>query len=49
VTITLNASTGTGVSSDSEDFTDEEMALIADAEVPAECADLEAELHNWQP
>jgi prevent-host-death family protein len=32
-----------------EDFTDEEMALIADAEVPAEYADLDAELKDWQP
>jgi prevent-host-death family protein len=32
-----------------EDFTDEEMALIANAEVPAEYAHLDAELNDWQP
>jgi len=32
-----------------EDFTDEEMALIARAEVPAEYADLDAELKDWRP
>jgi prevent-host-death family protein len=32
-----------------EDFTDEEMALIAQAEVPAEYAYLDAELKDWQP
>jgi prevent-host-death family protein len=32
-----------------EDFTDEEMALIAQAEVPAEYACLDAELKDWQP
>jgi prevent-host-death family protein len=32
-----------------EDFTDEEMALIALAEVPAEYADLDGELKDWQP
>jgi len=32
-----------------EDFTDEEMALIAQAEVPAEHAYLDAELKDWQP
>jgi prevent-host-death family protein len=32
-----------------EDFTDEVMALIASAEVPAEYADLDAELNDWQP
>ena len=32
-----------------EDFTDEEMALIARAEVPAEYADLDGELKDWQP
>jgi prevent-host-death family protein len=32
-----------------EDFTDEEMALIAQAEVPAEYAHLDAELKDWQP
>jgi PHD/YefM family antitoxin component YafN of YafNO toxin-antitoxin module len=32
-----------------EDFTDEEMALIAKAEVPAEHAHLDAELKDWQP
>lgn len=31
-----------------EDFTDEEMALIAQAEVPAEHAHLDAELKDWQ-
>jgi len=32
-----------------EDFTDEEMALIAQAEVPAEYSHLDAELKDWQP
>ena len=32
-----------------EDFTDEEMALIAAADVPAEQAYLDAELKDWQP
>jgi len=32
-----------------EDFTDEEMALIAQAEVPPEHAHLDAELEDWQP
>jgi prevent-host-death family protein len=32
-----------------EDFTDEEMALIAQAEVPAEHAHLDAELKDWRP
>ena len=32
-----------------EDFTDEEMALIAKAEVPAEYAHLDAELKDWRP
>jgi prevent-host-death family protein len=32
-----------------EDFTDQEMALIARAEVPAEYAHLDAELKDWQP
>ena len=32
-----------------EDFTDEEMALIAKAEVPAEHAHLDAELKDWRP
>jgi hypothetical protein len=32
-----------------EDFTDEEMALIADAEDPAEYAHLDAELKDRQP
>ena len=32
-----------------EDFTDEEMALIAAADVPAERAYLDAELKDWQP
>jgi hypothetical protein len=32
-----------------EDFTDEEMALIANAEVPTEYADLDAELNGGQP
>ena len=32
-----------------EDFTDEEMALIAEAEVPAEYAHLDAELKDWKP
>jgi PHD/YefM family antitoxin component YafN of YafNO toxin-antitoxin module len=32
-----------------EDFTEEEMALIAKAEVPAEHADLDAELKDWRP
>jgi len=32
-----------------EAFTDEEMALIAEAEVPAEYDHLDAELKDWQP
>jgi prevent-host-death family protein len=32
-----------------EDFTDEEMALIAQAEVPAEHTHLDAELKDWRP
>jgi prevent-host-death family protein len=32
-----------------EDFTDEEMALIAKADVPLEHARLDAELKDWQP
>jgi prevent-host-death family protein len=32
-----------------EDFTEQEMALIAKAEVPAEYAYLDAELKDWQP
>jgi prevent-host-death family protein len=32
-----------------EDFTDEEMALIATAEVPSEYAHLDDELKDWQP
>ena len=32
-----------------EDFSDEEMALIAKAEVPAEYAPLDAELKDWKP
>jgi prevent-host-death family protein len=32
-----------------EDFTEEEMALIAKAEVPAEYAYLDDELKDWQP
>jgi PHD/YefM family antitoxin component YafN of YafNO toxin-antitoxin module len=32
-----------------EDFTEEEMALIARAEVPAEYAHLDDELKDWQP
>jgi prevent-host-death family protein len=32
-----------------EDFTDEEMAAIARAEVPPEYASLDAELKDWQP
>jgi PHD/YefM family antitoxin component YafN of YafNO toxin-antitoxin module len=32
-----------------EDFTDEEMALIAEADVPAEHAHLDAELKDWRP
>jgi hypothetical protein len=32
-----------------EDFTDEEMALIARAEVPAKYAHLDDELKDWQP
>jgi prevent-host-death family protein len=32
-----------------EDFTDEEMALIAEAKVPAEYTYLDAELKDWQP
>jgi prevent-host-death family protein len=32
-----------------EDFTEEEMALIAKADVPAEYAHLDTELKDWQP
>jgi prevent-host-death family protein len=32
-----------------EDFTEDEMALIAKPEVPAEYAYLDAELQDWQP
>jgi len=32
-----------------EDFTEEEMALIARAEVPSEYSHLDAELKDWQP
>ena len=32
-----------------EDFTEEEMALIAKAEVPAEYGHLDAELKDWRP
>ena len=32
-----------------EDFTDAEMALIANAEVPAQDARLDAELKDWRP
>ena len=32
-----------------EEFTDEEMALIATAEVPAEHAHVDAELKDWRP
>jgi len=32
-----------------EDFSDEEMVLIAQAEVPAEDAHLDAELKDWNP
>jgi PHD/YefM family antitoxin component YafN of YafNO toxin-antitoxin module len=32
-----------------EDFTDEEMALIAKAETPAEYAYLDEELKDWTP
>jgi prevent-host-death family protein len=32
-----------------EDFTDEEMALIAQAEIPPGHAHLDAELKDWQP
>ncbi len=32
-----------------EDLTDEELELIAQAEVPAEYAYLDAELENWKP
>lgn len=32
-----------------EDFTDEEMALIAKSEVPAAHAHLDAELKDWRP
>ena len=32
-----------------EDFTEEEMALIARAEVPAEYAHLDSELKDWKP
>ena len=32
-----------------EDFSDDEMALIAQAEVPAEYAHLDTELKDWKP
>jgi len=32
-----------------EDFSEEEMALIARADVPAEYAHLDAELKDWNP
>ena len=32
-----------------DDFSEEEMALIAAAEVPAEHAHLDAELKDWNP
>ncbi len=32
-----------------EDFTDAEMALIANADVPAEYAHLDSELKDWHP
>jgi hypothetical protein len=32
-----------------EDFTDDEMALIAQAEAPAEYSHLDAELKDWKP
>ncbi len=32
-----------------EDLTDEELELIAQAEIPAEYAHLDAELENWKP
>jgi hypothetical protein len=32
-----------------EDLTDEELELIAQAEVPAEFAHLDAELETWNP
>ena len=32
-----------------EDFTEEEIALIAKAEVPAEYAHLDTELKDWRP
>ncbi len=32
-----------------EDLTDEELELIAQAEVPADYAYLDAELENWKP
>ncbi len=32
-----------------EDFSEEEMALIATAEVPAEYAHLDEELKDWRP
>lgn len=32
-----------------EDLTDDELELIAQAEVPAEFAYLDAELENWKP
>jgi prevent-host-death family protein len=32
-----------------EDFTEAEMALIANTDVPAEYAHLDAELKDWQP
>lgn len=32
-----------------EDLTDEDLELIAQAEVPTELAHLDAELENWEP
>jgi prevent-host-death family protein len=32
-----------------EDLTDEDLELIAQAEVPAEFAHLDADLENWKP
>jgi prevent-host-death family protein len=32
-----------------EDFTDAELALISNTDVPAEYAHLDAELKDWQP
>jgi PHD/YefM family antitoxin component YafN of YafNO toxin-antitoxin module len=32
-----------------EDFSDQDMALIAQADVPAEYAHLDAELKDWKP